>query len=143
MISAGKIVASSAAFVVLFGAGLAPEAPFGLGMLPEARAVVGAPLTPVSAAGVARRTTRRTVAATSTAAAAAAATPQTVVVQSAPAPAPAPAASGALPIGTVVAALPAGCSTMTMSGVEYYKCGPDYYRTAYQGTELVYVTAQP
>ena len=139
MISAGKIVASSAAFVVLFGAGLAPEAPFGLGMLPEARAVVGAPLTPVSAAGVARRTTRRTVAATSTAAAAAAATPQTVVVQSAPAP----AASGALPIGTVVAALPAGCSTMTMSGVEYYKCGPDYYRTAYQGTELVYVTAQP
>ena len=138
MTCAGKIVASGAAFVVLFGAGLAPEAPLGLGVLPEAQAVVGAPLTPVSAAGVARRTTRRTVAATSTAAAAAA-TPQTVVVQTAPAP----ATSGALPIGTVVAALPAGCSTMTMSGVEYYKCGPDYYRTAYQGTELVYVTAQP
>jgi hypothetical protein len=136
MISAGKILASSAAFFVLFGAGLAPDAPLGLGMLPEAQAVVGAPLTPASAAGVARRTTRRTVAVTSTATAAAA-TPQTVVVQTAP------ATSGALPIGTVVAALPAGCSTMTMSGVEYYKCGPDYYRTAYQGTNLVYVTAQP
>jgi hypothetical protein len=131
MISAGKIVVSGAAFVVLFGAGLAPDAPLGLGMLPEAQAVVGAPLTPVSAAGVARRTTRRAVVATS------AATPDTVVVQSAPAP------SGTLPIGTVVATLPAGCSTMTMSGVEYYKCGPDYYRTAYQGTNLVYVTAQP
>ena len=31
MISAGKIVASGAAFVLLFGAGLAPEAPLGLG----------------------------------------------------------------------------------------------------------------
>jgi hypothetical protein len=138
MIRAGKIVVSSAAFVVLFGAGLAPDAPLRFGMLPEAQAVVGAPLTPASAAGVARRTTRRTVAVTSTATAAAA-TPQTVVVQTAPAP----ATSGALPIGTVVAALPAGCSTMTMSGVEYYKCGPDYYRAAYQGTNLVYVTAQP
>jgi hypothetical protein len=138
MIRAGKIAVSSAAFVVLFGAGLAPDAPLRFGMLPEAQAVVGAPLTPASAAGVARRTTRRTVAVTSTATAAAA-TPQTVVVQTAPAP----ATSGALPIGTVVAALPAGCSTMTMSGVEYYKCGPDYYRAAYQGTNLVYVTAQP
>ena len=136
MIRAGKIVVSSAAFVVLFGAGFAPDARLGLGMLPEAQAVVGAPPTPASAAGVARRTTRRTVAVTSTATAAAA-TPQTVVVQAAP------ATSGALPIGTVVAALPAGCSTMTMSGVEYYKCGPDYYRAAYQGTNLVYVTAQP
>ena len=125
MMSAGRIVATSAAFVVLFGGGLAPDAPLGFGMLPEAQAVVGAPLTPASAAGVARRTTRRTVAVTSTATAAAA-TPQTVVVQAAP------ATSGALPIGTVVAALPAGCSTMTMSGVEYYKCGPDYYRAAYQ-----------
>lgn len=127
MMSASKIGASAAGFVLLFAAAVAPEAPLGLGMLPEAQAVVGAPLTPVSAAGVARRTTRRTVAAT----------PDTVVVQSAP------ATSGTLPIGTVVAALPAGCSTMTMSGVEYYKCGPDYYRTAYQGTNLVYVTAQP
>jgi hypothetical protein len=57
-----------------------------------AHAIVGAPLSPVSVAGVARRTTRRAVVATSaTATAAAAAAPTTVVVQQAPAPAPAPA----------------------------------------------------
>jgi hypothetical protein len=55
-----------------------------------AHAIVGAPLSPVSVAGVARRTTRRAVVATSATAAAAAA-PTTVVVQQAPAPAPAPA----------------------------------------------------
>jgi hypothetical protein len=55
-----------------------------------AHAIVGAPLSPVSVAGVARRTTRRAVVATSATAAAAA--PTTVVVQQAPAPAPAPAA---------------------------------------------------
>ena len=59
-----------------------------------AHAIVGAPLTPVSVAGVARRTTRRAVVATSAAAAPAAA-PTTVVVQQAPAPAPAPAAAPA------------------------------------------------
>jgi len=139
MMTMGKIVASGTLFGLLFGAAIAPEDPLALRLVLEAQAVVGAPLTPVSAAGVARRTTRRTVAATSTAAAAT--PPQTVVVQSAPAPAP--AATGTLPIGTVVPALPAGCSTMTMGGVEYYKCGPDYYRTAYQGSNLVYVTAQP
>jgi hypothetical protein len=51
-----------------------------------AHAVVGRPATPVSVAGVARRTTRRTVVATS--AAAAAAQPTTVVVQQAPPPPP-------------------------------------------------------
>ena len=53
------------------------------------------------------------------------------------------AATGALPIGTVVTALPAGCTTMTSGGVEYNKCGNDYYRAAFQGSQLVYVTAQP
>ena len=28
-------------------------------------------------------------------------------------------------------------------GVQYYKCGADYYRTAFQGANIVYVTAQP
>ena len=53
------------------------------------------------------------------------------------------AASGALPIGTVVSALPAGCSTRPIGGVEYYDCGVNYYRAAFQGSQLVYVTAQP
>lgn len=59
-----------------------------------AHAIVGAPLSPVSVAGVARRTTRRAVVATSAAAAAA---PTTVVVQQAPAPAPATPAPAAPP----------------------------------------------
>jgi hypothetical protein len=53
-----------------------------------AHAIVGRPLSPVSVAGVARRTTRRTVVATGAVAATAA--PTTVVVQQAPAPAAPP-----------------------------------------------------
>ena len=57
--------------------------------------------------------------------------------------APPPASGQTLPLGMVVSALPAGCSQMTKDGVEYQKCGPNYYRTAFQGSNLVYVTAQP
>ena len=56
------------------------------------------------------------------------------------APAPQP---GALPIGTVVTALPEGCSKTDIGGVEYYYNGSNYYRAAFQGSQLVYVTAQP
>ena len=57
--------------------------------------------------------------------------------------APAPQQPGALPIGTVVSALPAGCAPLTVGGVEYQHCGVDYYRAAFQGNNLVYVTSQP
>ena len=59
-----------------------------------------------------------------------------------PPPAP-PPATEPLPLGTVVPALPEGCSSMTSGGVEYYQCGSDYYRAAFQGSQLVYVTAKP
>jgi Mg-chelatase subunit ChlI len=52
-------------------------------------------------------------------------------------------AAGVLPIGTVVTTLPAGCSPVTSGGVEYQQCGGNYYRAAFQGSQLVYVTAQP
>jgi type IV secretory pathway VirB10-like protein len=55
-------------------------------------------------------------------------------------PPPPPAA---LPLGTVVAALPAGCTSTPVGGVEYYQCGPNYYRAVFQGNQLVYVTAKP
>ena len=59
-------------------------------------------------------------------------------------PAPAPSAGGApLPLGTVVSALPGGCASTPIGGVEYYKCGSNYYRAVFQGNTLVYVTAQP
>ena len=63
--------------------------------------------------------------------------------QAAAAQAAAVAGSGALPLGTVVNALPAGCTQTTSGGVEYQKCGSNYYRAAFQGSQLVYVTAQP
>jgi hypothetical protein len=56
------------------------------------------------------------------------------------------AAAGAgksLPVGTVVPSLPAGCTPKTVGGVAYHVCGNDFYRAAFQGSTLVYVTAQP
>lgn len=112
-----------------------------LAFVGEAQAIVGAPLTPVSYAGVARRTTRRTVAATaavtSTAAAAAAAPhTTTVVVQQAAPPPP------AVPYGTVMPALPGGCDAVTVNGQTYSDCGGVFYKAAFQGNNLVYVVVQ-
>ena len=59
-----------------------------------------------------------------------------------PAP-PAAAAGNPLPLGTVVAALPAGCTSTPVGGVEYYYCGGNFYRATFQGNSLVYVTAKP
>ena len=103
-------------------------------------AVVGAPLSPVSVGGVARRTTRRAVVATSAAtpapapapAPAAAPAPTTVVVVTAPAPAPAPAAGPA--VGTVVTSLPPGSQSVG----DDFVCNNVYYRPTIQGSKLVY-----
>lgn len=47
-------------------------------------------------------------------------------------------------LGPVVTTLPASCATTPVSGVEYYHCGNDWYRSAFQGNNLVYVsTAAP
>ena len=149
---------------LLYLAGVAPDAPAGLALLQEAHAVVGAPLTPVSVAGVARRTTRRVVvaesSATQTAAASTTATQQqqaataqqqaataqqqaaTAQQQAATAQQQQAAASrppGAPAVGAVVTALPAGCKPETRDGVEYQNCGGVYYRAAFQGNNLVYV----
>jgi hypothetical protein len=54
------------------------------------------------------------------------------------------AAGKPLPLGTVVATLPPGCTPTPVGGVEYYSCGANFYRAAFQGNTLVYVTtAQP
>jgi hypothetical protein len=149
-----KALAVTVALPLLFVGGVSPDAPGALTLVQDARAVVGAPLTPVSAAGVARRTTRRVVVAESAStqqqqAATAqqqAATAQqqsaTAQQQSATAQQQAAAAArppGAPPVGTVVSALPAGCKPETKGGVEYQNCGGVYYRAAFQGNNLVYV----
>jgi hypothetical protein len=148
------------ALPVLYLATVEPDAPAYLTLAMEAHAVVGAPLTPASAAGVARRTTRRvavastsTTAATSATAQQQAATAQqqsaTAQQQSATAQQQTAAAQqqtaasarppGALATGAVVTALPAGCKPETRSGVEYQNCEGVYYRAAFQGENLVYV----
>jgi hypothetical protein len=79
----------------------------------DALAVVGRPLTPISYAGVARRTARRSayynMAATS----------------------------------SYMATLPAGCVRMPGVPATYYQCGASYYRPMYQGPDVVYVVTPP
>ncbi|HLB13614.1 MAG TPA: hypothetical protein VJM14_01640 [Burkholderiales bacterium] len=140
-----KPLVLGSSLVLLLGADMAPDAPFGLRFARDASALIGAPLTPVSYAGVARRTTRRVAvgataatAATASAAAAAAAQPKP------PPPAAPPPPAGAPAIGTIVASLPPGCAPTPIKGVEYYNCGPGvFYRAAFQGNNLVYVATQP
>src|SRR5512139_193344 len=66
-----KWLVLAAAVPTLWLADISPQVPHGLTLVRHAHAIVGAPLTPVSVAGVARRTTRRVVVAESEATAAA------------------------------------------------------------------------
>ena len=72
---------AAVATLLLFGAEHSPDAPLGLTLGQEALAIVGAPLSPVSVAGVARRTTRRVVAVEATTAATASAQQQQATAQ--------------------------------------------------------------
>ncbi len=69
---------------------------------------------------------------------------QTAAAQAPAAPPPAPAATGQpLPLGTVVATLPAGCTATPVGGVNYYYCGGNFYQAVYEGSTLKYITAKP
>ena len=128
------ILATSLVLMLIADVPLLPEQ-----LVPEADAIMG----------VRRRTRRRTavVVGSATAARTASAYQQSAAPQqAAPAAptAPPPAASGQpLPLGTVVSTLPAGCVTTPVGGVEYYYCSGNFYRAAFQGNNLVYVTAKP
>jgi septal ring-binding cell division protein DamX len=154
-----KALVLGALLPILYVGDIPHEAPAGLALMRQAHAIVGAPLTPVSVAGVARRSTYRAVAATSATAAATNATAQqqaataqqqqataeqqaaTAQQQAATAQQQTTAArpAGAPATGAVVAALPAGCKPEVRSGVEYQNCGGVLYRAAFQGNNLVYV----
>ncbi len=131
-----KPLALTACLSSLMLADFSPQAPSRLTFAREAAAIVGAPMTPLSVAGVARRTTVRVAtvqqqAATARQQAAVAEQQAAVAQQQAQAAAPA--------IGAVVNTLPAGCTAAPMGGVEYYRCGNTFYRSAFQGNNLVYV----
>jgi hypothetical protein len=66
-----------------------------------------------------------------------------VVVSTEEAKQQAAAAAKPLPLGTVVASLPDGCTPTPVGGVNYYYCSGNFYQAVYQGSELKYVTAKP
>ena len=107
------------------------EALSGLVIVKPAQAIVGRPATPVSVAGVARRSTRRAVVYSSTASAGA--------TQQQEAAAPPPQQPAAPPKGSVVTALPAGCTSMEVDGVSMFDCGGVMYQPTFQSNNLVYV----
>ena len=92
-----------------------------------AEAVVGRPLTPVSVAGTARRTSRRVT--RRHVAGAAAVTTAAVATTAA--------------VGTAVAALPGGCTTVVAGGVTYHQCAGAYYQPVFQSGQVVYVVVDP
>lgn len=121
-------------------------------LVPEAHAVLG----------VRRRTARRTAvvaysagAATASAANAAAASSQQ---QAAAAQQQAAAANqeatvakqqlaatqsvSGVPVGTIVQALPEGCTAVTVGNTQYQECGGTFYKAAFQGNNLVYVAVE-
>jgi hypothetical protein len=87
-----KKCAFAAGFLI---ATIVMEAALNLGVfIQPTHAVIGRPLTPISYAGVARRTTRRTIRRTA----------------------------------AYAAVLPAGCTTVIVSGVSLHQCGGVYYQ---------------
>lgn len=159
-------IVASAAVLMLIG-DAPPQAPsiLGLQFVPEAQAIFGiwrrharrwAVVGTAAVASAATATAASETAAANAQAAAAqqqaaAAEKQAAQAQqqaaAAPRPAapppPAAAAGKPLPLGTVVSALPGGCTSTPVGGVDYYYCGGNFYRAVFQGNSLVYVTAQP
>jgi hypothetical protein len=112
----GGLFAVAIAALVALGS-LTDSGPFLLGN-GTAEAVIGRPLTPMSYAGVARRTTRRAAYAGAYAGAASV-----------------PVASST----TVVTSVPSGCTQVASGGTTVYQCGGgQQYTPAYNGTTVVY-----
>jgi hypothetical protein len=101
----------------LFGfflAGLGIPTPGSI-LVNDAEARVGRPATPTSVAGVARRTTRRTV------------HRHNYVHHHA-----------GIAVGSYVAVLPSNCTKVITRGASYHVCDNVYYRPYYEGSEVVY-----
>lgn len=136
------------AVVVLFGMSLADMPYLSVKLVPEAQAFRGrgAAFVVGAAVGSAGSSSSQASAAAAQQQAAAAQQQTTAAQQQTAAAqqqAAAAAAGNPLPLGTVVSALPGGCTKKVVSGVEYHVCGNNFYRAAFQGSALVYVTAQP
>jgi hypothetical protein len=156
-----KIAVLLPAIVLMFLADVPPETPLQVQLVPEAHAifgiwrrharrwaVIGTAAVVSSESAQAAAAKQQTAAAQQQAAAAqkqaAEAQKEAAAPQRPAAPPPPAAAAGKpLPLGTVVASLPAGCTSTPVGGIDYYYCGGNFYRAVFQGNKLVYVTAQP
>ena len=144
-----KVISKSAFGLLAFGVTLLfidtanlPESFF-----TEAHARIGRPLTPVSYAGVARRTTRRTVYGAAAVTTAAVASQPVTVVEQPVTVVQQPVTvvqQASLPVGPTVPSLPAGCSSTTVNNASYFTCDGNWYKPAMQGGNVVYsVVAAP
>jgi hypothetical protein len=156
----------SASLVLVSVADFQSNSPLRLGFVGNAEAIIGMPWTPMSFAGVARRSMYReaaygavaanaaamNVAAANAAyanayaaqtAAANAAAAQAAAANAAASAAAAQRAAAGLPIGTIVPNLPPGCTSTVISGVNYFNCAGVYYRAGFQGNNIVYIVSAP
>jgi hypothetical protein len=156
----------AAAFVVISFADCPPNSPVRLGFVGDAQAIIGMPWTPLSFAGVARRSMYRAAvyntaainaasynaaaanyayanAAQAQAAAANAAAAQAAAANAAAAAAAAQKAAAALPIGSTVPYLPPNCSSTVISGTNYFNCSGVYYKPGFEGNHIIYIVSQP
>ena len=157
---------SLAAVLLLLIAEFATNARFRFGFVGDAQAIIGMPWTPLSFAGVARRSMYRAAvynaavtnaavanaaaanyayanAAQAQAAAANAAAAQAAAANAAAAAAAAQKAAAALPIGSTVPYLPPNCSSTVISGTNYFNCNGVYYKPGFEGNHIVYIVSQP
>lgn len=130
-----------AGFVVLMCAGDASDSPLGIAGFSEARAIIG--VAPGGSVARRRAVAGTAVVASTTANASAAAAANASAAAAAAAPPPPAAPAGPPPVGTTVTMLPPGCTATKLNGVDYQRCGSTYYTAALQGSNLVYVVAQP
>jgi hypothetical protein len=114
-----------------------------LAFVGDAEAIIGLPRTPLSVAGVARRSMYREAAVVSTVAVTSAAAANAAAAQAAAANTAAAQAAAGLPVGTMVPSLPPGCTSTVISGVNYFNCNGIYYRAGFQGNNVVYIVSAP
>ena len=153
------------AALIISLAGFLSESPFKLGFVRNAEAIIGMPWTPLSFAGVARRSMYREAVAASAmnaaaanaaaanmaaanaaaaqAAAANAAAAQAAAANAAAAAAAAQRAAAALPIGSTVPYLPPNCTSTVINGVGYFNCSGVYYKAGFEGNHIVYIVSAP
>jgi hypothetical protein len=160
------IVLTAALFISV--AEYLPDSPLRFGLVKNAEAIIGMPWTPLSFAGMARRSMYREAAwnaaaynaaatnaavanmtyanayAAQTAAANAnAAAAQAAAANAAAAAANAQRAAASLPIGSTVPYLPPNCTSTVVNDHNYFNCGGVFYRAGFQGNQVVYIVSQP